>query len=88
MVWFYLNLLDYNKKSYINIRRYGTMSPILAKVTSVSIGLFVAAILLPLSLTTMANANLTGVDATIATVCTVLLPVLAVIAIAMHFLSE
>ena len=64
------------------------MNPLLAKIVSISIGLFVAAILLPLSLVTMANANLTGVDATIATVVTVLLPVLAVIAISMSFLSD
>jgi hypothetical protein len=64
------------------------MNALLEKVVAVSIGLFVAAIMLPLALVTMANSNMTGVDATIVTVVTVLLPVLAVIAIALYFIKS
>jgi hypothetical protein len=64
------------------------MSALLDKVVAVSIGLFVAAIMLPLALVTMANANLTGVDATIVTVVTILLPVLAVVGIALYFINR
>ena len=62
------------------------MSALLDKVVAVSIGLFVAAIMLPLALVTIAAANLTGVNATIVTVVTILLPTLAVIGIAMQFI--
>ncbi len=58
------------------------------KIVGVSVGLVVAGTLIPLGLVTIANANLTGVDATVATVVTVLLPILAAIAIAMVFLRE
>ena len=61
---------------------------ILGKVVAISIGLFVAAILLPPALLTMANATLTGVDAAVVTVLQILLPVLAVVAIAVHFLRQ
>lgn len=64
------------------------MSALLDKVVAVSIGLFVAAIMLPLALVTMANANMTGVDATIVTVVTILLPVLAVVGIALYFINR
>lgn len=59
---------------------------ILSKVVGVSIGLFVAAILLPVALNTLANATMTNVDSSVVTIVTILLPVLAVISIAMYFL--
>jgi hypothetical protein len=55
------------------------------KVIGVSMGLLVAAILLPMALTELAGASLTSVDPAVATVVTVLLPVLAVIGIAYAF---
>jgi hypothetical protein len=61
---------------------------ILGKVVAVSVGLFVAAIILPTALTTMAGANLTDVDPAVVTILQVLLPVLAVIAVAMYFLKN
>jgi hypothetical protein len=61
---------------------------ILGKVVAISIGLFVAAIILPTALVTMAGANVSGVDPAVVTILQVLLPVLAVIAVAMYFLRD
>jgi len=63
-------------------------SDILNKVVGVSIGLFVAAIILPVALQTLASATMTDVDPTVITVVTILLPVLAVIGIAVYFLPK
>lgn len=66
------------------------MADLTEKVVGISIGLFVAAIMLPLALVTMANATWSGsngsVDPVIITVVTILLPVLGVIGIALTFL--
>jgi hypothetical protein len=68
------------------------MNPLLEKVVAISIGLFVAAIMLPIALVTMANATWTGdngsVDPTVILIVTVLLPVLGVIGIALYFLKS
>lgn len=78
-----------NSNTFIYFQEYHLfMSALLDKVVAVSIGLFVAAIMLPLALVTMANANMTGVDATIVTVVTILLPVLAVVGIALYFINR
>jgi len=61
---------------------------ILGKVVAISIGLFVAAILLPSALNTIANASMENVDPAVVTIVQVLLPVLGVIAIALYFLRE
>jgi len=58
----------------------------MSRVISIVMALFVAGILLPTALTSLANGNYTGVDSAVKTVATVLLPVLAVIAIAMIFI--
>ena len=58
------------------------------KVVAVSIGLFVAAILMPLALVTMANTTWYSVDPAVIIVITVLMPILAVIGIALYFLRE
>ena len=58
----------------------------MSRVISIVMALFVAGILLPTALTSLANGNYTGVDNSVKTVATVLLPVLAVIAIAMIFI--
>jgi hypothetical protein len=63
-------------------------SALLGKVIAISIGLFVAAIILPTALTTMAGANLTDVDPSVVVILQVLLPVLAVISIALYFLKD
>ena len=58
------------------------------KIVGISIGLFVASVIVPSALVSMANATLTGVDASVVTNFQVLLPILAVIAIAMMFLKD
>ena len=59
------------------------------KVVGVAIGLFVAAILLPPALIQLSNTTGMGdVNDAVVVVLTVLLPILAVIAIAMYFLKE
>lgn len=59
---------------------------ILKFVIAIAIGLFVTAVLLPPALLSLADANVTGVDPAVVTILQVLLPILAVIAIAIAFL--
>lgn len=59
----------------------------LHKIVGVAVGLLVAALLMPVALNSIANATLTNVDAAVITIFQVLLPVLAVIAIAIYFLK-
>jgi hypothetical protein len=59
---------------------------ILTKIIGVCLGLFVAAVLLPTALNTLANASMTNVDPAVITIVQVLMPVLGVISIAMYFL--
>jgi hypothetical protein len=65
---------------------------LLHKVVAISIGLFVAAIMLPMALLQLANTTWTAtngdVNPAVVTVITVLLPVLAVIGIAIYFLRS
>jgi len=58
------------------------------KVVGIGIALFVTAILLPLGLNALANASMVNVDANVVTILTVLLPVLAVIGIALYFMKN
>lgn len=58
------------------------------KIVGIAIGLFVASVIVPSALVSMANATLTGVDASVITIFQVLLPILAVIGIAMMFLKD
>ena len=51
-----------------------------------SISLLVAALLIPISLTSIADANLTGVSAIVSTVFTVLLPVLVILGLALAYM--
>ena len=66
------------------------VSPLVEKVVGISIGLFVAAIMLPLALSQIAlsEANMTdsGVSPVVITMILILLPVLAVIGIVLYFL--
>lgn len=57
-------------------------------IVGIVIGLFVVATIVPTALSTLANATLTGVDPAVKTILTVLLPILAVIGIAMLFLKH
>lgn len=57
-------------------------------IVAIVVGLFVVATIVPTALTTLANSTLTGVDPAVTTVLKVLLPILAVIAIAIMFLNR
>lgn len=61
---------------------------ILEKVIAVAIGLYVVAAMMPSALTTLAGANLTGVDEGVVTILQVVLPLLGTIAIALVFFRE
>lgn len=59
------------------------------KIVGIAIGLFVAAIIMPLALNQIANATLAaGVNSSVETVFTVLLPVLAIVALALYFVPR
>lgn len=58
------------------------------KVVAIAIGLFVAAVILPVALIQMANTTWYDVDPAVVTIVSVLLPILGVVAIAMYFLRD
>lgn len=58
------------------------------KIVGIAVGLLCAAIVIPLAMTTLLAANHTGVDATVYTVFSVLLPILAIIGLALYFLPK
>jgi len=58
------------------------------KIIAIAVGLLLVAVLVPVALTTMADANVTGVDPVVVTVLTVLLPILAIIGIALYFIPK
>ena len=60
----------------------------MSKVIGIAVALLLVAVLVPVALTTLANANVTGVDDTVVTVLTILLPILAIIGIAMYFIPR
>ena len=64
------------------------MSKLLNGVIGAGVGLLVAAIILPIALTTMADANMTGVDATVTIVVTILMPILCAVGVALRFLPD
>ena len=64
------------------------MSRLLNGVIGAGVGLLVAAIILPIALTTMADANMTGVDATVTIVVTILMPILCAVGVSLRFLPE
>jgi membrane protease YdiL (CAAX protease family) len=59
-----------------------------SKVITIIIALFVAGVLLPAALTELASGNYTGVNPAVKTIATVLLPILAIIAIVYIFLKK
>ena len=61
---------------------------ILNKVVELSIGLFIAGVMIPIGLQAIATANITGVNATVATVFTLLLPILAIIGLVLYFIPK
>jgi len=58
------------------------------KIVGIAIGLFVAAVIMPAALVAIANATLTGVDASVVTIFQVLLPIIAIIGLVMLFLKS
>jgi hypothetical protein len=60
----------------------------LNKVVELSIGLFIAGVMIPIGLQAIATANITGVDATVATVFTLLLPILAILGLVLYFVPR
>lgn len=68
------------------------MMGLVSKIVGIAIGLFVAAVIMPVALYQIAQseANLTagGTDTTVIMVFTVLLPILAVVGLAMYFLPR
>ncbi|MFA5149102.1 MAG: hypothetical protein WC491_08275 [Candidatus Omnitrophota bacterium] len=60
----------------------------MSKVIGIAVALLLVAVLVPVALTTLAGANVTGVDDTVVTVLTILLPILAIIGIAMYFIPR
>lgn len=63
-------------------------SPIVTKIMEIAIGLLIVAVMVPIGLTTLAGATLTGVDPTVQTVLLVLLPILAILGIALYFMPR
>ncbi len=61
---------------------------ILEIVIAVAVGLLLAGYLLPYGLQALVTGNYTGVDSTVKTIATVLLPILGIIAIALVFVYK
>jgi len=61
---------------------------VVGRIVGIAIGIFVVATIIPVALTELAGANLTGVDPAVTTILTILLPILAVVAIALMFLYK
>ena len=58
------------------------------KVVAIAVALILIASLVPLGLVQISGANLSGVDPSVATIFTIALPVVAVIAILVWFLRD
>jgi hypothetical protein len=61
---------------------------ILEKIVAVAVGLYVLAAMMPSALTTLAGANLSGVDDGLVTILQVVVPLLGTIAIALVFFKD
>lgn len=60
---------------------------LLSRIIGVAVGIMLIALLIPMGLVMLASANLTGVDATVAQVLTVALPVVAIISLLIYFVK-
>jgi len=58
------------------------------KIISVVVGLFLAGVLMPIGLDKIYSANTTNWDSTVATIFTVLMPVLAVLGLGLAFYKK
>ena len=59
---------------------------IVGKIVGISIGLYVAALLLPSAMVTLANASFAHVNPAVVTILQILVPTLAAIGVALLFL--
>ena len=64
------------------------MEGMMNKIIAIAMGLLVVAVLVPVALVQLANATLTNVDPTVKTVLQILLPILAIIAVALLFIPR
>lgn len=55
------------------------------RIIGIAIALFIAGVIIPSALVTIANSTLTGVDPSVQTMFTVLLPIMAVVGIILMF---
>jgi hypothetical protein len=62
-----------------------TIKGVVMDIITIAIALFVSAYILPPALTAIATATLTSVNAGVTTIFQVLLPLVAVLAVAIHF---
>jgi len=62
------------------------MASIVAKIVGIGVAMYILAFLLPPALVELAGANVTGVDTSVVTILQIVLPLLAIIGIAMYFL--
>lgn len=63
-------------------------SGLMYKIIGIAVGLLLVAVLVPVALQTLATANVTDVDPTVVTVLQVVLPILAIIAVAIYFIPK
>lgn len=59
-----------------------------SKIIGVAVGLLVAAVLVPVAITQIVSTSTTGWNQAVATIFTVLLPILAVVAMALYFMPK
>ena len=60
----------------------------MTKIIAIAVALLLVAVLVPVALTTLAGANVTGVDPVVVTVLTILVPILGMIGIALYFIPK
>jgi len=80
-----VRLVDMRHKEMMKDRN---AESVVGRIVGIAIGIFVVATIIPVALTELAGANLTGVDPAVTTILTILLPILAVVAIALMFLYK
>lgn len=80
-----VRLVEMGHKEMMKDRNAESM---VGRIVGIAIGIFVVATIIPVALTELAGANLTGVDPAVTTILTILLPILSVVAIALMFLNR
>lgn len=80
-----VRLVEMGHKEMMKDRNAESM---VGRIVGIAIGIFVVATIIPVALTELSGANLTGVDPAVTTILTILLPILSVVAIALMFLKR